>query len=61
MSIDLDLSSCKSLAYPMMSSGKGTCAINIGRFKTYKVRTKLCTSGGEKSARVLTVTNSLRK
>jgi hypothetical protein len=36
----------------MVSSGKETRAINIGRFRTYKVRMKL-TIGGEKDAKTL--------
>jgi hypothetical protein len=30
---------------PMMSGDKGTCAIKIGRYKTYKVRTKFDQEG----------------
>jgi hypothetical protein len=43
----------------MMSGGKETRTINIGRFKTYKVRTKL-TIGGEKDAKTLMVPNSFQ-
>jgi hypothetical protein len=43
----------------MVSGGKETRTINIGRFKTYKIRTKL-TIGGEKDAQTLTVPNSLQ-
>jgi hypothetical protein len=43
----------------MMSGGKETRAINMGRFKTYKVRIKL-TIGGEKDAKTLRVPNSFQ-
>jgi hypothetical protein len=42
---------------PITSGDRGTCAINMRRFKSYKARTNLAI-GGEKNTKTLTLPNS---